>query len=187
MELITEFDYEYHFPTAVALGTFDGVHLGHRAVIEAAVEAGRRCKLAPAVFTFSTLPKNAFLKDSERVWPLCSAREKEALLASLGVDSVVMLPFDERISRIPAEEFIAEMLIERLRARYIVCGIDHRFGAGAEGDSALIERICKRRGLGFTFIEPVCMNGVKISSTLIRSLMEEGRIEDARELLGHEI
>ncbi len=187
MITVNDFNFKYDRNTAVALGTFDGVHLGHMAVIKTAVGTARAEGLVPAVFTFSGLPKNAFLPESRRVWPLCSFEEKRRLIESLGVELLLAPPFDETVSSIPAEEFVRGVLISKLCARHIVCGFDHRFGAGGCGDAELLYRICKSEGVAVTVIPPVTVNGRRVSSTEIRRLLGMGRVEDARALLGHEI
>ena len=187
MELITNADYNSIKPTAVALGTFDGVHLGHRAVIEKAVEIAREEGLTPAVFTFSELPKNAFLPPERKIWPLCTFSEKAQLIEGLGVELLLALPFSKETAAMPPEEFIGEVLIKRLSAKHIVCGYDHRFGAGGRGDSELLMRVCALYGAAVTVIPPVTFKGEKVSSSRIRELLERGCVETARELLGHGI
>lgn len=187
MKLITDIEFEYDRPTSVALGTFDGVHLGHRAVIRAAVESAEAEGFTPAVFTFSELPKNAFLPPEKRLTPLCTFREKAELMEQMGVQLLLAPDFSKALCTMPPADFIREVLIKRLRAGHIVCGYDHRFGAGGAGDTYLLMHICRDEGVGVTIIPPVVRGGEKISSTLIRKLLERGFIEDARALLGHDI
>ena len=186
MQLITDPDLIRSGPVSVALGTFDGVHIGHRAVIRAAVESAQAEGLTPAVFTFSELPRNSFLPPEKRVKPLCSFAEKAALIERMGVELLLAPPFSA-LRETPPDEFIREVLIGRLGAKHIVCGWDHRFGAGGAGDTELLMRICREEGAAVTVIPPIMRRGEKVSSTLIRKLLGEGRIADARELLGHEI
>lgn len=187
MKLITDIEFEYDRPTSVALGTFDGVHLGHRAVIRAAVESAEAEGFTPAVFTFSELPKNAFLPPEKRLTPLCTFREKAELIESMGVRLLIAPPFTKRLYSISPDEFITRVLISQLNAKHIVCGWDHRFGANGAGDTGLLMRICRREGVAVTIIPPVTRGGEVISSTLIRNLLEKGCIENARTLLGHKI
>lgn len=171
-------------PCAVALGTFDGVHAGHRAVIKAAVDAAANEGIASAVFTFATLPKNAFLPPEKRIVPLIGPCEKARLIASLGVDLLIMPGFTEELAAIPAERFIRDIIIGRLGAKRIVCGFDHRFGAGGAGNADLLLSVCRGEGVGVTVVPPVMHGGEKISSTLIRELIKNGRLDEADSLLG---
>lgn len=187
MLIIRDLEFDNEKPAAVALGTFDGVHLGHRAVISAAVEKAGEDGLVSAVFTFSGLPKNAFLPPNRRVFPLCSQDEKAALLEKLGVDILIAPDFTSELAAMPADSFVKSVLFGRLNAKHIVCGSDHRFGRGGEGNAALLEKLCRENGAGLTVIPPVTVNGRRVSSTDIRLLLDRGRISDARELLGHDI
>ena len=182
MQIIKEIEHISPVPTAVALGNFDGVHLGHRAVIRAAVEAAEKEGLCPAVFTFSTLPKPA-----RGNWPLTGFEEKARLIGGLGAELLLAPPFSEEVRSIGAKRFVTEVLIGRLKAKHVFCGEDHRFGKGAAGDPELLTRIALPLGVRVTVLPPVMMNGERISSTRIRALLSEGRVSDARELLGHEI
>lgn len=173
-------------PCAVALGTFDGVHAGHRAVIKAAVSAARSEGIAGAVFTFPSIPKNAFLPAGEQIAPLVSPDEKARLIASLGADMLIMPEFTEELAAIPADRFIREIIIGRMGARRIVCGFDHRFGAGGEGDADLLVELCREEGAGVTIVPPVMHGGEKISSTMIRRLIKEGKRGEAEGLLCRE-
>lgn len=183
MLLIDDINRIPFIPCAVALGTFDGVHAGHRAVIRAAVSAARSEGISGAVFTFSTLPKNAFLPEDRRIVPLIGAEEKARLIASLGADMLIMPEFTEEIAEIPADRFIRDIIIGRLGAKRIVCGFDHRFGAGGEGDADLLVELCREEGAGVTIVPPVMHGGEKISSTMIRRLIKEGKREEADRLL----
>jgi riboflavin kinase/FMN adenylyltransferase len=182
-DINTAFEAQCAGPCAVALGTFDGVHLGHRAVIRTAVEAAKAEGLVPAVFTFTGLPRNAFLPPEKRIAPLISFPEKAALIEALGVKLMLAPDFNE-VANIPAEDFVREILIKRLSARHIVCGYDHRFGAHGAGDAELLMRICREEGAAVTVIPPVTKDGLRVSSTRIRTLLELGLYDRASELLG---
>ena len=182
MLLIKDLDYISQRPTSVALGAFDGVHLGHRAVILAAVEAAEKEGLVPAVFTFSDLPKSA-----PGAWQLTRFGEKARLIEALGAELMLAPAFNEEVRSIEAERFVKEILVGRLKARHIFCGEDHRFGCMAKGDPELLKRTAAPFGVAVTVVPPVTANGEKISSTRIRALISEGRIDTARALLGHGI
>lgn len=187
MRIITGITEEYAPACAIALGTFDGVHLGHRAVIGEAVRLAAAEGLAPAVFTFSDLPKNAFLPEKKRIPPLCSPNEKASRFEELGVELMYSLPFGPELYTLSAEEFVRGVLIGRLNAKHVVCGQDHRFGAGGRGDASLLINVCGECGCSVTVVPPVSLRGERISSTRIRRLLELGYVSEARELLGHDV
>ncbi len=187
MIIVHDLNIEYGLPTAIALGTFDGVHLGHRAVIKTAVEIAKAQGLSPAVFTFSELPKNAFLPPEKQIKPLCSFEEKAHLIAGLGVELLLAPAFTDELRTLSPEAFIKDMLIGRLGARHIVCGCDHRFGAGGRGDTTLLMRLCRENGAAVTIIPPVELNGRRVSSTAIREAIAQGRTADAEMMLGRRL
>ena len=162
-------------PCALALGTFDGVHLGHQAVIQAALQPGEGPSLAPAVFTFQRSPSG------ERLVML--GEDKARLLEEMGVTKMYSMDFGG-LKSMEAERFVQELLFGRLNARRLCCGADFRFGRGAAGDAALLGELCARAGAELVVLPPVEADGEKISSTRIRRAVGEGDMELARRLLG---
>jgi len=162
--------------TVVALGSFDGVHLGHTRVIRTAGElaASLGCRLT--VWTFRELPfgKNTTLTSNE---------EREEIFASLGVDRMILAEFDA-IRSLSPEEFVRDILVGQLQARVAVCGFNYRFGAGGKGDPSLLKTLMNRYGGDARMVEPVEMGGEPVSSTRIRALVAEGNMEEAALLLG---
>ena len=185
MKLTCDWKYSPKTPTAVALGTFDGVHMGHRAVISAAVKLAHAEKLTPAVFTFADLPRNAFLPDDMRIPALCTAAERAELIASLGVELMVCPEFPSLMD-MPADAFVKEILLGCLRAKHIVCGYDHRFGSGGKGDAELLIRLCRDAEVGVTIVPPVLYLGERVSSTRIRAALAAGDTEAASAMLGRD-
>lgn len=166
--------------TAVALGFFDGVHLGHREVIEAAVSYPGG-KFAPCVFTFvSRRETPAGKKGNKR---LISDQDKYALLGELGVQYVAAPDFCEFMGLSP-EEFISEVLAQKLHAKAVCCGDNFRFGKNAAGDVALLERLCPKYGIDVQVCPPVVLEGAPVSSTRIRECVRQGDMVLAAKLLG---
>lgn len=163
---------------AVAVGGFDGVHIGHRAMIEALVCEAREKSLPAVVFTFDTddSPKS----DASLLATSC---KKESLLCALGVDMVVSARFSE-IRNMSAGDFVNGVLFAFLNAKSVVCGYDFRFGNKREGDVFLIKDILIPKGLNIITPEAVKASGEPVSSTLIRSLISSGDVERANLLLG---
>jgi riboflavin kinase / FMN adenylyltransferase len=155
-------------PRAVALGTFDGVHLGHRRVLDATLAAGR----TPTVVTFDPHPREALGYGVELLVPLGRRLE---LLAEAGIEETLVVDFDLELAQLPPEAF-AERILRPLGAEVILAGSNFRFGRGRAGDLALLE------GLGFDARPVPLVDGV--SSTRIRDLLRGGEIERAAKLLG---
>ncbi len=163
-------------PTAVALGGFDGLHAGHKRVISSAFAGG----LAPAVFTFQT----DLLQEGKGARSLMSQTWKVQLLQEMGVRYCWMLPFGE-IRGMTAEEFVEKVLAGVCRARRVCCGFNFRFGKGGAGTAEDLARFCAARGIEAVVQPPVEEDSRPVSSTRIRALVEEGRMEEACSLLGH--
>lgn len=166
--------------TAVALGLFDSVHLGHRAVIRAAVEQ-KKNGLTPAVFTFSTLTETPASKGNLEY--ICTDSDRLALLESLGVEIVFMPDFEEIKHQTP-KEFIQETLYGTFHAAFVSCGFNFHFGAKGAGTTELLAAECAALGMDLTVIEPKTFGGETVSSTRIRKLLHEGDLQTANRLLG---
>lgn len=166
--------------SSAALGIFDGVHLGHRAVIGRAVELARRDGITPAVFTFDT----DTVTSKGRSDQLLSGEMKHLLIRETGVEEILSLPF-ESVRNYTAEEFVREILHKRLGAVYAVCGEDFRFGVNASGDAEALERLGKAYGIEVCVVPDVRnAKGERVSSTLIRKHLAQGDIRSANKLLG---
>ncbi len=170
-------------PLCLALGVFDGVHLGHQAVVSAAVRIAKRRGLVPAVLTFEPHP-DAVIKPTGPPLLLTTTEEKLALLRGLGAELSIVARFDQALAGMPAERFVEEALVNRLRARCVVVGEKWRFGAGGRGTPRLLQKLEHLLGFGVTMVPSVATNGKKVSSTRIRELLMRGRVAEANELLG---
>ena len=167
----------------LALGVFDGVHLGHQAVIGRAAALAREQKLVPAVLTFDPHP-DAVLDPTGGPPLLTTTQEKLDVLRALGVQTVILAPFTASLSKLSAEEFVGRILVARLRAHGLVVGEGWRFGAGGRGTIALLKRLGTRLGFQVVVADPVCVGTQKVSSTRIRQTVSGGRMEEAQGLLG---
>ena len=169
--------------TVVTVGTFDGVHLGHRAVLEEirdrASATGRRAVL----LTFHPHPLR--IVRPEATPPLLTTPvEKKEILAETGLDYAVFLAFSPALSRYSPRRFVEEILVGRLRLDELVIGHDHGFGRGRAGDVTLLREIGTELGFAVDVVEPVLIEGAAVSSSLIRKAVSEGRLEAARTRLG---
>lgn len=169
-------------PTVVALGFFDGVHLGHRAVIEEARHRAAELSCDCAVFTFSQLPKEILSPGSVRM--ITDGEDRAEAIRSLGVDLLVSVPFDGSLKELSPTDFFRLILQEKLRARHLVCGYNYSFGAGGVGDAPLLRRLCHEAGIGLTVLSDVTVEGVSVSSSAIRQAVGEGKMAEVARLLG---
>lgn len=167
-------------PSAVALGTFDGVHIAHQAVIKNMVKHARAHQLLSVVYTFSNHPKE--LREENPPKRLMTPEQKEKLLASLGVDVLVMVPFDESQLNIPAEDFVEEILLKKINTKHITVGYDFKFGKKAKGCVNLLSKY--QDYFTLDVVEPIKNDDLTISSTNIRKFLLAGDVEMANELLG---
>lgn len=167
----------------VALGNFDGVHLGHAAVLRAAHAA--RPDLPLAALTFEPHPREHF-RPEDPPFRLTLLPAKAAALGALGVQVVHAIPFDATLAAMPAEAFIEEVLHQGIGARHLACGHDFAFGHRRGGDIAMLTREAERRGIGLSVVPPVVDESGPISSTRIRRVLQDGYPERAARLLGRD-
>lgn len=182
MQICNTSDILLSAPCVVALGCFDGVHIGHQRVIEIAREQADRLGVPLTVFTFDEPVKNFFAPDSTPL--LCSTEEKLKLFEELGTDITVCVPCDKEILSMPADEFINEILLHRLHAVHAVCGYNYTFGKNASGDTMLLTELCKKNNVGASIVPCLEYKGAAVSSSAIRQALSLGNVEYAAELLG---
>lgn len=170
--------------TVIALGFFDGVHLGHGALLRKTAERARELGVTPAPFTFDRSPKE--FVTGVPVPLLTSAAERAEIIREYyGIGTVFVEPFDRAMMTMPWEDFITELLVKKYRAVHLVAGHDFRFGYKNQGDPEKLREKCRALGLGCDIIPKVELDGVTVSSTYIRSLVEAGEVERAARFLGH--
>ncbi len=168
---------------AVALGVFDGVHLGHRAILTRAVERARQAGLAAVACTFDPHPLEV-LRPEQAPIPIATVEERLALMAEAGIETTVVVAFTPELARMEPETFVEEVLLGRLRAREIVVGFNHTFGRGARGNPDLLRALGERLGFRTHVMPPLLLDGAPVSSSGIRAALAEGRVETAARMLG---
>jgi riboflavin kinase/FMN adenylyltransferase len=169
----------------VALGNFDGVHLGHRALLLEAKRLARELKRPFGVLVFEPYPRE-FFRPKDEPFRLTPFRAKARLLAELEVDLLIVLTFDSAMASMPAQDFVLDVLVKELAVSQIVIGKDFRFGKGRGGDAAVLGYMGEMEGFGTTMFSPVIAEGsVKISSSDIRLALKGGKPDEAARLLGH--
>jgi riboflavin kinase/FMN adenylyltransferase len=169
-------------PVALTIGNFDGVHLGHQALLNELRAAGQARGLQTAVVIFEPHPRE-FFAPQQAPARLTSLREKLEFFAVLGVDRVHVCRFNERFAQMSAANFI-NALHEKLSAKFVLIGDDFRFGSGRGGDFALMEKIGAQLGFAVQSVRSVTHDGVRISSTAIRAALAVGQMRTAQRYLG---
>lgn len=164
-----------------ALGFFDGVHLGHQALLKACRALAEEKGCFSGVITFSGHPQTLISGSQPAL--LNTDEDRKRLLRTYGADKVVFLPFDESLMKTHWSVFLTQLL--EAGAAGFVCGSDFRFGAGGSGTAKKLSAFCESRNLPYSIVPQQMIGGVRISSTHIRTLVESGEMEQAAEFLGH--
>jgi riboflavin kinase / FMN adenylyltransferase len=168
----------------VAIGNFDGLHRGHRAVVAAALERARGLKRPAAAVTFEPHPR-LVLRPGEPLFRLTDAQAKLRLLAASGLDGVLVMTFDAALAALSAETFITRVLVERLAIAGATIGFDFHFGKNRGGSPAFLAEMGRRHGFPVDIMPPLEDEGRPVSSSVIRAALAAGRVVEAAELLGY--
>lgn len=171
-------------PTLATIGTFDGVHLGHKKILDLLIQNAHALNCESLVLTFFPHPRIILQEDSE-MKQLNTLDEKITLLNDLGIDNLVIHPFDKEFSRLTAEEFVKEVLVETFKIKKIIIGYDHRFGRNRTANIDDLMVFGKIYNFEVEQISAQEINEVSISSTKIRNALLEGNVELASNYLGH--
>ena len=168
----------------IALGFFDGVHLGHAALLRRAVSVARANGFRACALTYDTHPSQVIGGRSVKL--LNTTQERCNLMYRLcGIDEVIVRSFDHVLEHTPWDEFVREILVKDLRAAHLVVGYDFRFGFHGEGTPQKLQTLAAALGVGVEVVDRIELDGVTVSSTHIRSLIEAGEMETAARFLGH--
>lgn len=170
--------------SACAIGMFDGVHVGHRMVLENALREARLLGMRSVVFSFANHPQ--FLISQTPTQLLSSLEERLAVCEEMGFDDALILDFTPELKSLTAYDFVKTILIDRLATRNVTVGYDHRFGSGRSGDGAFLEKCGREFGFDAQIIDPVRVGDQIVSSTLIRKLLSYGDLDQANMLLGRD-
>jgi len=171
--------------SVLVLGNFDGVHRGHQALINAAIGQARRLGTRAIALTFEPHPRT-FFRPQSPLFRLTPFDAKVRVLSAIGVEGIVVIPFDNRLAALGAEAFIGEIVVERLRAAAVVVGYNFHFGSGRSGSPAVLAYFGARFGFPVSVIGPVeDGGGLPFSATRIRAALESGDIAAANDILGY--
>lgn len=182
MEIITNtVDFYLEKETAAAIGKFDGIHVGHRRLLDE-IFACKKEGLASCVFTFDPAPAVLFgLSDGKE---LTTKEEKRLLFERMGVDILVEFPLTKETAAMAPEAFVYNVLAKQMNVRFLAAGSDLSFGARGAGNAALLQKMSDELGFRVKTIDKVCMEGQEVSSTYVRSQVESGNMQMAEQLLG---
>ncbi|HVL36663.1 MAG TPA: bifunctional riboflavin kinase/FAD synthetase [Burkholderiales bacterium] len=169
---------------ALTIGNFDGVHRGHRALIERVIAKARELRLTSCVLTFEPHPRE-FLASGAAPPRITSLRDKLELMAATGLDRVHVERFDARFAALPGQRFMEDVLARGLGARWLLVGRDFRFGERRAGDFAALEAAAPRLGFEVQAMPDVQLEGVRVSSSAVRAALGAGNLRAAETLLGH--
>lgn len=168
----------------IALGFFDGVHIGHGALLKKTTERAKELGAVPSAMSFDLHPDNLVFGTPTEL--LNTMDERKHLMQSLyGIEDVIFCHFDRAMMNQPWESFVEDYLVKELHACHLVCGHDYHFGARGLGDAEKLQKKCLSLGLGCDVIGEVKLDGITVSSTYLRQLLKAGRMEEAVRFLGH--
>ena len=170
-------------PVVLAIGNFDGVHLGHVALVKRLAEVAACSQLAPTVLTFEPHPREFFAPASAPA-RLTTLREKLELLGESGARQAMICPFNARFAALSADEFIEQVLVRGCQVRHLIIGDDFRFGRGRTGDFTLLQDAGRRFGFAVEAMSSVMVDGERVSSSAIRQALVAGNMAHAARLLG---
>ncbi len=173
-----------HKKLVMALGNFDGVHIGHQALIKATLEMAQKLDGIPGILTFHPHPLKVLFPEQAPPM-LVTVEEKIKIISNIGAEVILLAPFTKEFSALPPSEFVREILFEILQVSGIVVGYNYTFGRGGVGNPELLKELGVKYGFQVEVVAPVEVNGEIVSSTLVREYLLEGQIEKATSLLGY--
>ncbi len=176
---------EAHRGCVATIGNFDGVHLGHQAVLGQLSEQAARMHVPSVVISFEPQPLEYF-SPQQAPARLTRFREKFEALRRFNVDRLLVLPFNRKLAQLTAQEFVQRVLVDGLQVRYLVVGDDFRFGRGRSGDFTLLQQAGQQHGFEVVNLHSFCSDGQRVSSTGIREAMQQGDLAHAEQLLGRQ-
>lgn len=169
---------------ALSLGMFDGVHLGHKSIIDELIRVGRENHLETAVLTFWPHPRFVF-NPSENLKLLNTLEEKTFLMEKYNIENLFLKEFDEEFRNLTGEEFVRQILVEKLHVKYLIIGYDHSFGKNKSGNFELLQKLSEELDFEVEQMEAINIHENNISSTKIRKALLDGNIREANEMLGY--
>ncbi|EQA54880.1 bifunctional riboflavin kinase/FAD synthetase [Leptospira kmetyi] len=171
-----------HSPCVVTLGNFDGIHLGHQALLDRVLKVSKETGLASCVVTYDPNPAIVLGKNPD-MKSLMTLADKEEWIRKQGIDFLVVLPFHKELAEMSAESFLEEILLKQLKAKNIIIGFNHCFGKGRRGNFELLQEYSEKLKYSVEKVDPVFLEEVKLSSSYVRGLISEGNVKEATRCL----
>ena len=175
-------------PTAVTIGKFDCIHLGHQAVFTEVVDAATNLNLVPTVVTFDRHPDH-LLRPERAKLPILGPTQKAELIAGFGISTMLQLVFNQELADLSPEEFVQQILVDGLDAKRVLVGEGFRFGNQGSGNFKVLEKLSEVHGFEVFEVKPVKVDGEVVSTTLVRELLDAGDVKRVNQMLGrvHEV
>ncbi|MBN1986574.1 MAG: bifunctional riboflavin kinase/FAD synthetase [Prolixibacteraceae bacterium] len=170
----------------VTIGTFDGVHRGHRIVIERLKEYAEKYGGETVLFTFYPHPRLVTNPDEKNLRLLTTLEEKKQLFAQFGIDHLIVYPFTKEFSELTYTEFVKNVLVDKIKTHCLVVGYDHKFGKNREGGFEYLKECAREYNFEIEKLEPLLLDDIHVSSTKIREALQAGNVKKANEHLGYE-
>ncbi len=184
MEIIHIEDQEVKFDSAIALGNFDGVHIGHQELINIVKNKANEYNLKASMLVFENHTKSIVFGNGPRL--INNNEQKNQILSSLGIEILYTMKFDEGVMTLSPNDFFNKILLEKLKSKVIVVGPDYKFGYKASGNVEMLRKLCLENNVELVIADHVYYKGEVVSSTTIRNLLSDGKIEEANMLLGRD-
>lgn len=181
---IEEFAKHCKCATCVAVGTFDGLHLGHRLIVEKLVDTAKNHNLKSVILTFNPHPRKVLFPDCN-LNLILSPEEKVEVLSTTGIDYLIVHQFDKKFASIKSDAFMRDVLVGQLGMKYLVSGFNNHFGCDRMGDNVTLNSYGKSFGFDISRIDAAQLNGISASSTLVRNALIDGDVQKAAEILGY--
>ncbi len=185
MEVIKNLRYINPFKTSVlTMGSYDGIHLGHKKILDEVVKYSSYFKVPSVVITFHPHPREVLVQKDTPFSLIMSLEQKLKIIKSIGVDFVYIINFTEKFSKISADNFIKENVVKNFNPSCIIIGYNHHFGKGRTGSANYLKKFCDEKSIELKIIKPILYENNKVSSSIIRENILSGRIQKSNSLLG---
>ena len=184
MKIYTPKDFPLNFPTVITIGSFDGIHIGHKTLFKETINLSKKLNVTPVIVSFDPHPRLILFPEANFKL-LTTLEEKIYLLSKQEIKNLVLIPFSFNVAQLSADLFVQEYIVDDLKAKAIVVGFNFRFGRNRKGDTAYLEKLGEKYNFVVKTVSPVVIDDLTVSSTVIRQLITRGEIEKANQLLGH--